>query len=33
MTTILIKGARPYGEDAADILLDDGRIATSGEHL
>ena len=31
--TILIKGARPYGEDPADILIKDGRIATMGEHL
>jgi dihydroorotase len=31
--TILIKGARPYGEDAADILVKDGRIATIGESL
>ena len=33
MSTILIKGARPYGEDPADILIKDGRIATVGEHL
>jgi dihydroorotase len=31
--TILIKGARLYGEDAADILLKDGLIVTVGEHL
>jgi dihydroorotase len=31
--TYLIKGARPYGGDAADILIKDGRIATVGEHL
>jgi dihydroorotase len=33
MTTYLIKGARPYGEDAADIVLRDGRIASIGESL
>src|SRR3712207_7890206 len=33
MTTYLIKGARPYGEDAADILVKDGRIASIGENL
>jgi dihydroorotase len=29
----LIKGARPYGEDAVDILVKDGRIAAVGEAL
>jgi dihydroorotase len=29
----LIKGAKPYGGDPADILVKDGRIATVGEHL
>ena len=29
----LIKGARPYGGDAADILVKDGRIAAIGESL
>jgi dihydroorotase len=29
----LIKGARPYGEDPADILIKDGRIAAIGERL
>src|SRR5215218_6248525 len=33
MSTYLIKGARPYGEDAADILVKDGRIAAIGEKL
>ena len=33
MTNYLIKGAQPYGGDAADILVKDGRIATIGEHL
>src|SRR4051812_47584448 len=33
MTTYLIKGAAPYGGDAADILVKDGRIAAIGEHL
>ena len=33
MTNYLIKGARPYGGDAADILIKDGRIATIGESL
>ena len=28
----LITGARPYGGDAADILITDGRIAAIGEH-
>jgi dihydroorotase len=31
--TILIRGARPYGEDRADIVVRDGRIATIGDHL
>ncbi|TQN43265.1 dihydroorotase [Blastococcus colisei] len=31
--TYLIKGARPYGGDAADILIEDGRIAAIGENL
>jgi dihydroorotase len=29
----LIKGARPYGGDAADILVKDGRIAAIGDSL
>jgi dihydroorotase len=29
----LIRGARPYGEDPADILIKDGRIAAIGERL
>jgi dihydroorotase len=29
----LIKGAKPYGEDAVDILLKDGRIAAIGDEL
>jgi dihydroorotase len=33
VTTYLIKGARPYGEDAVDILLKDGRIAAIGDEL
>jgi dihydroorotase len=33
MTTYLIKGAKPYGGDAADILVKDGRIASIGESL
>jgi dihydroorotase len=33
MTTYLIKGARPLGGDAADILVKDGRIAAIGESL
>jgi dihydroorotase len=33
VSTHLIRGARPYGEDAADILLKDGRIAAVGERL
>src|SRR4051812_50110307 len=31
--TILIKGAKPYGEDAVDILVKDGRIAAIGDSL
>jgi dihydroorotase len=31
--TVLIKGARLYGEDPADLLLKDGRIASIGEKL
>jgi dihydroorotase len=31
--SVLIRGARPYGEDAADILVEDGRIAAIGESL
>src|SRR5215218_2677833 len=33
MTNYLIKGARPYGGEAADILLKDGRIVAIGETL
>ena len=33
MTNYLIKGSRPYGGDAADILVKDGRIAAIGENL
>src|SRR5688500_20184787 len=33
MTTYLLKGARPYGGEAADILLKDGRVAAIGENL
>ena len=33
MTTYLIKGAKPYGGDAADILVKDGRVAAIGEKL
>jgi dihydroorotase len=33
VTTYLIKGARPYGEDAADILVKNGRIASVGASL
>jgi dihydroorotase len=33
MTTYLIKGAQPYGEDAVDILVKDGRIAAVGDSL
>ena len=33
MSTTLIRGARPYGEDAVDVLVRDGRIASVGEHL
>jgi dihydroorotase len=29
----LIKGARPYGGDAADILIEDGRVAAIGTSL
>jgi dihydroorotase len=31
--TYLIKGARPYGGDPADILIKDGRIAAIGESV
>ncbi|SDG60635.1 dihydroorotase [Klenkia brasiliensis] len=31
--TILIQGARPYGEDAVDVLVKDGVIAAIGEDL
>jgi len=31
--TYLIKGARPYGGDAADLLIKDGRIVSIGENL
>ena len=31
--TLLIEGAKPYGEDAADILVEDGRIVAIGEDL
>jgi dihydroorotase len=30
---VIIKGARPYGEDAVDLLLTDGRITAIGDHL
>src|SRR5215207_532839 len=33
MTNYLITGARPYGGDAADILVKDGRIAAIGDSL
>jgi dihydroorotase len=33
MTTYLIKGARPYGGDPADILVKNGRIAAIGDSL
>jgi dihydroorotase len=33
MTTYLIKGCRPYGGDATDIVVTDGRIAAIGENL
>jgi dihydroorotase len=33
VSTYLIRGARPYGEDGADILVKDGRIAAMGERL
>ena len=29
--TYLIKGARPYGGEPADVLVKDGRIASIGE--
>jgi dihydroorotase len=31
--TYLIKGARPLGGEAADILVKDGRIASIGDSL
>src|SRR5512140_3968637 len=33
MTNYLITGVKPYGGDAADILIEDGRIAAIGESL
>ena len=33
MTNYLIKGARPYGGDPADILVKNGRIAAIGDSL
>jgi dihydroorotase len=33
MTNYLIKGAKPYGGDPADIFVKDGRIASIGESL
>jgi dihydroorotase len=33
MTTYLIKGAKPYGEDAVDLVLRNGTIASVGENL
>ncbi|MGY2128166.1 dihydroorotase [Blastococcus sp. SYSU DS0617] len=33
MTDYLIKGAKPYGGDATDILIADGRIAALGDSL
>jgi dihydroorotase len=33
VTNYLIKGAKPYGGDAADILVKDGRIAAIGDSL
>ena len=33
MTTYLIKGAKPLGGDATDVLVKDGRIAAIGESL
>ncbi len=33
VSTYLIKGAKPYGGDAADILVEDGRIAAIGGSL
>jgi hypothetical protein len=29
-TAVLIRGAAPYGEDATDLMLVDGRIAALG---
>jgi dihydroorotase len=33
MTTLLIRGARPYGEDAVDVLVKDGVVAAIGTGL
>ncbi|MPQ99149.1 dihydroorotase [Modestobacter sp. I12A-02628] len=33
MTSVLITGARPYGEDPVDVVLKDGRITTVGASL
>ncbi|SCX50833.1 dihydroorotase [Klenkia marina] len=33
MTTLLIRGARPYGEDAVDVLVKDGVVAAIGTDL
>jgi dihydroorotase len=33
MTNYLIKGAKPYGGDTADIFVKDGRVAAIGEKL
>ncbi|WP_346623297.1 dihydroorotase [Blastococcus montanus] len=33
MTNYLVKGAKPYGGEAADILIKDGRIAAIGDSL
>ena len=33
MTSILIRGGRPYGEEIADVLVVDGRIAEVGAGL
>jgi len=33
VTTYLLTGARPYGEDPADVLVEDGRIAAIGRQL
>jgi dihydroorotase len=33
MSTLLIRGARPYGEDVADVLVQDDRIAAVGTDL